>query len=212
MRRGEEILAGLRLIELLEFGARLVFVAGVTAERGQRVRRHRHEVVEGQAPRDVFDVRVEAAVLVHDEDAGQLPGGVGRAAHVHLDLAVALRRVDLDPLGLEALVVLGHLLRLGELRIQHVEQHHRGHAADRELGRAVEEGAPIDVPMHVVIEDGPELGIEIFRGQTFALLRFLHVAPSVQFSVHSEMLDTSLTKTRCPDNTGCAQVALSATV
>ena len=80
VRRGDEVFARLGLIELREPVARLVFVARVAAERRQRIGRERHEVVERQAARDVFDVRVEAAVLVHHEDAGQLAGGVGRAA------------------------------------------------------------------------------------------------------------------------------------
>ena len=49
--------------------AALVVVAGIAADRGEAVGRERHEVLEREPARDVFDVRVEPAVLVDDQDA-----------------------------------------------------------------------------------------------------------------------------------------------
>ena len=70
---------------------------------------------------------------------GSLPVALAGRHQIRLDLAVAVRRLDLDPLGLQPLVVLRHLLRLGELRVHQVEQHPGGHAADGKLRRAIEE-------------------------------------------------------------------------
>ena len=54
----------LRAIDLAEQLATLLVVARIAADRRETVRRERHEVLEREAPRDVLDVRVEAAVLV----------------------------------------------------------------------------------------------------------------------------------------------------
>ena len=73
--RGVEVLGHLRAIDLAEQLAALLVVAGIAADRREAVRRERHEVLEREPPRDVLDVRVEAAVLVDDEDARQLVRG-----------------------------------------------------------------------------------------------------------------------------------------
>jgi hypothetical protein len=51
--------------------ARLVLVRRRAAEGRKRVGRQRGETFERNAPRHVLDVRVEAAVLVDDDDAGR---------------------------------------------------------------------------------------------------------------------------------------------
>ena len=80
--RGDHVLARLRLVERAEQLARLVLVAGIAAEREQRVGREGDEVLERQAAGDVLDVRVQPAVLVHDEHARQLAVGLGRPNEV----------------------------------------------------------------------------------------------------------------------------------
>ncbi len=70
-RRGIQVLAHLHAIDLAEQLATLGVVARVAAHRREAVGRERHEALERDAARDVFDVRVEAAVLVNDEDRGQ---------------------------------------------------------------------------------------------------------------------------------------------
>jgi hypothetical protein len=70
-RRGDEVLARLGLVELLEQFARLVLVTRVAAEREQRVGREGDEAVQRQPARDVLDVRVQAAVLVHHQHQRQ---------------------------------------------------------------------------------------------------------------------------------------------
>ena len=160
-RGGHEVLARLRLIQLGKQLAGLVLVAGIAAERGQRVGRERDEVLERQPPGDVLDVRVQSAILVHDEDAGQLVLAVGRLGEVAAHLAVALRRVVLEDLGLEPLVVGRDLLRGDEVRVERVEQHRRGDAADGELLGLVEKAAAIDGAVDVGVEQNEQIRVEI---------------------------------------------------
>jgi len=70
-RAGEQILGPLRRIELGEQLAALVVVARVAAHGRETVRGEGIEVRQGKTPRDVFRVRIEAAILVDDENARQ---------------------------------------------------------------------------------------------------------------------------------------------
>ncbi len=53
--------------------AAIVVVAWIAANRRQAVRRQRQEAGDRRAARNVFDVRIESAVLVHDQNAGKRP-------------------------------------------------------------------------------------------------------------------------------------------
>ena len=55
----------------------------------------------------------------------------------------------------------GDHLRLGELRVERLEQHHGRHAADGELARAIQEAAAVDVAVHVCVEQDQEFLVEI---------------------------------------------------
>src|SRR3546814_377575 len=96
---GEEVLAHLVLVELAEQRARRVLVAGVAAEWEQRVGRERNESLQRQSPRDVFDVRIEAAILVRDQYQRQRSAGLGGFDQVAARGAVALGRCELDVPG-----------------------------------------------------------------------------------------------------------------
>ena len=74
VRRGDEVLAHLAAVDLPEQRRGLLVVARIAADRGQPVGREGDEVGDRQPPRDVLDVRVEAAVLVHDQDGRQFSG------------------------------------------------------------------------------------------------------------------------------------------
>jgi hypothetical protein len=128
-RRGDEVLARLALLQLGEQLARLVLVAGVAAEREQRVGREGDEAVQRQPARDVLDVRVQAAVLVHHQHQRQRAGGLRRPHQVAARLAVALGGIEVQPLGLDARVGRRHHLRRGELRAQRRQQAGRSGAA-----------------------------------------------------------------------------------
>ena len=70
-RGGHEILGHLLAVDLAEHLAAFVVVTGKAAQRGEPVRRKRHEVREGEPPRDVLDMRIQAAIFVDDDNAGQ---------------------------------------------------------------------------------------------------------------------------------------------
>ena len=67
----DEILIHCRTIALPLHDATFVVVAGVTAQRGQRVWCKRNETGDGKTPSDIFDIGIEAAVFVNDDDTRQ---------------------------------------------------------------------------------------------------------------------------------------------
>jgi len=70
-RSGDEILGSFGAVELAEQQAALVVVARITADGRKRVRRKRHEVRQGKAPRNILRVRIQSPILVDDDNAGQ---------------------------------------------------------------------------------------------------------------------------------------------
>jgi hypothetical protein len=170
---------------LVEFGKQLscgVLLTGVPAEWRQGIRCERHEVVERQAAGDVLDVRVQAAVLVHDQHTGQLACRAGGPREVPPHARVPLGRRVGEVLGLQALVVLGNLLRLGEPGVQRIEQHRGRHSTGGVLRRLVQEAAAINRTVHVGVEQDQHLGVEIVRGLAFHVIlhqyRQLRSAPA----------------------------------
>ncbi len=89
---GHEILGHLGAIDLAEELPTLLVVARIAADAGQPVGRERHEIGGAQTPRHIFDIRIEAAIFVHHQHAGQFPAGIGWTHQVPVDGAVALRR------------------------------------------------------------------------------------------------------------------------
>ena len=158
---GDEILARLRLVELAEQRARVVFVARITAQREQRVRRKRDEVFQRQTTRDVFDMRIQAAVLVNDQHHRQRLADLGRFHKIAARGAVTLRRGEFDVLRDQPRIVTGDFLRRGELRAERGEQPRRGAGADREARRADEEAATVDRAVDVLVEQLQHFWIEI---------------------------------------------------
>jgi len=88
---------------------------------------------------------------VNDDD-GREPVALRGAGEQPADRAVAARRLHGDPLGPDARVVGGDLLRPRVVRPQRLEQHRRRHAADGEGFRAVEERPAVDVAVLVEVE------------------------------------------------------------
>ena len=162
--RGHEVLARLGLVQRREQLARLVLGARIPAKREQRVGRKGHVVVERDPPRDVLDVRVQPAVLVHDQHRRQLARRLGRPHQIPAHLLVALGRRVLHVRRRQPRVVFGDLLRLGELRVQRVEHHRRGHAADGVLAGLVEEATAVERAVDVGVKQDQQFGIEISRG------------------------------------------------
>jgi hypothetical protein len=160
---GDEILARLFLIELLEEFAGLVLVAGIAAERREAVGREGDEIGQRETARNVGDMRVEAAIFMHDENDGELAGRLRRLHQIALHRPIALGRGIFDRLADDARVIFRDLLGFGEARLQRVERRGR---AQTELAGAVEKAATIDVAMDVEIEGFENPGIEVPGGQT----------------------------------------------
>ncbi|MNP29936.1 hypothetical protein D3C76_1229860 [compost metagenome] len=77
-------------VDLLLQRTALVVVAGVAAHRAQAIRGEGDETGLGQASRDVFDVRVEPTVFMHDHHRRGLAGGFCRTHQIGTNLPVAL--------------------------------------------------------------------------------------------------------------------------
>src|SRR5204863_7450224 len=75
-RGGDEILEPLGGIEFREELTALVVVARITAHRRNRVRSKCIEVLQGKAPRHVLRVRIEAPILMDDDNARQFRRGL----------------------------------------------------------------------------------------------------------------------------------------
>ena len=108
-------------------------------------------------------MRVQAAILVDDQDERELAAGLGQSREITAHFAVAARGVDLDVLGFEARVVRPNLLGFGELGAQRFQQARGGHAADGELRRALEEAAAVERAVHVRVEELEHLRVKIAR-------------------------------------------------
>ena len=101
------------------------------------------------AARHVLDVRVEAAVLVHDDDGGEfLP--LPRLGEIALEPRRAAR--DVDHLGNEARIALRDGLGPGVVVLEQRQQRGCGGGPAGERGETVEEGAAGQAAMGVAIE------------------------------------------------------------
>ena len=66
-------------------------IDGIAAQRRQRIGSKRYEIRDGQAPRDIANMRIQAAVLMDDQYGRQLAGGVGGPDQVALYRSISLR-------------------------------------------------------------------------------------------------------------------------
>ena len=79
-RRRHEILGHLGASTLPNSCRAFLVVARIAADAGQPVGRERDEIRRAQAPRHILDIRIQAAILVHHQHAGQLSRWRSRAA------------------------------------------------------------------------------------------------------------------------------------
>src|SRR5262245_28421900 len=87
----DEVFRHLRTVDVSECRGTLLIVSWIPSDRGQPVGRERHEVGDAETPRDIFDVRIEAPVLVNDEHRRNLAARVRRSNQISLDGAIAFR-------------------------------------------------------------------------------------------------------------------------
>ena len=170
---GEQVLAALLRIEPGEELHRLLLVAGIAADRRQRIGGERGIAVDGEAAGDVLDVRIEPAVLVDDDDAGPGARAFRRTREIAAHLSRSLRRWIVQVSGVDARIVLLHLLGERVVRAQTLQ--HRGcrESADGVSGRPVEELAPREHAVDVAVEE-----LQDFLGEITRLSAFHRVPPS----------------------------------
>ena len=71
-RRCKKVFLHLGAVDRAEQAAALLVVTRIAAHRSQSIGSKRIEALKSQPPPDVFDVRIQSAVLVNDENARQL--------------------------------------------------------------------------------------------------------------------------------------------
>ena len=127
-----------------------------------------------EPPRDVFDVGIEAAVLVNDEH-GRILACRRRPREVALDRAVALRRLARSRTrsGCARRLSRPAAPRRSWAAALRTARHRQ--PADGELRGAVEERAPIDVAVHVLVKEVEQLLRKVGR-----LLSLHGDAPSLE--------------------------------
>src|SRR5438128_1241833 len=91
-RSGNEIFGSLGAVQLSKCRSSFFLITWITTKRSEGIGRKCDEICHGETACNVADVRVQAAVLVNDDDRRQLPFGVGRLDEVATCLCVALRR------------------------------------------------------------------------------------------------------------------------
>ena len=141
--------------------AAFVVVAGIAAEWEEGVRPEGEKPGDGEASSDILDVGIESAVFVDDHDAGLFRGGPGGFGEIAAHFPGALGRGILGVFGLDAFVVLGHLLGEGVVRSERFEQRGDGDPADGEARGAFEESASVHPAVGVVVVEIEEFLIEV---------------------------------------------------
>ena len=123
--------------------------SGRAAERRQEVGRQRNETLKRKPPRDVADVRVQAAILVDDDDGRQLAVLVGRMHEIALHLAVCAGPCDV--LCRQPFIVGRHDLRRGGTCRQQRRDGGCGRPRTCQPGELVHEAATVERQMGVFV-------------------------------------------------------------
>ncbi|MBG6077759.1 hypothetical protein IWX85_003612 [Polaromonas sp. CG_9.11] len=152
----------------------LFFVGRITAQRRQRIRGKRHEAVQRQTPRNVFDVRVQAQVFVdhqHRRQSGR--ARTGRSCQVTLDAAIAGGRWNTRALGLEPRIVLRNLLSRCKVGAQRRQQADGGDPRRGKLLRLHQKTAPVQGAVDIGIKQNQQFLFKVLRGQAWRHGAFL---------------------------------------
>jgi hypothetical protein len=106
---------------------------------------------QGEPPRDVLDMRIQAAIFVDHDNTGQFRRRLGprigayRPDEISLDTSVPLRRRDGLVSGLDTVIGLGHLLTKSVVRHQRLDDDRRREAADCKFLYAFHESSAGDL-------------------------------------------------------------------
>ncbi len=164
---GKEVVHELfRIDRLLQFTT-LVIVARIAADRGQPVRRQRNETGFGNAARHVFDVRVQAAILMCDNHCRYFFGRFGRTYQIAANLTMPLGRRVGNILGNNVRVGKFHLFGQRVVGAQRGKQRAGGEAAKGEQRCTIEKLAPVDPAVCVVVIKLKQFRRKVFCSKTF---------------------------------------------
>src|SRR5205085_4323958 len=109
-RRGNKVLGDLLRLPLrLHLPAALV-IAGIAPKRRQRVRRKSEESFNRHAAGDIFDIRIQPSILVHDQHRWHLLFDPGWLYEIAAHLPPTFRRRILGVGSFDPLVVFRDLL------------------------------------------------------------------------------------------------------
>ncbi len=146
---GDGIRIGLGCVECADHLPRLVLVIGCPTVRRQEIGRKRDETFERHAARNVSYVRVQATILVNDDDGGKLARGIGGSDEISLHFAVGAGIGDV--LSLDTLVRLGDHFGFGTVGSQHRRDCGSGRSRTRERRQSLHETAAIQSEMGIFV-------------------------------------------------------------
>ena len=164
-RAVDHVRAQLALVEAGLQRAAVVVVARISAHRREPVGGERQKSFGRGSASHVLDVRVEAAILMDHEDGGERPRRI-RLDEIpaHRARGAARRGVGHVP-SLDPRIGEGDRLGLrvaGQQRLSHCE---RRHAADRQGAGALQELAPVDAAVTVLVVELEHAPVELELGQ-----------------------------------------------
>src|SRR5436309_7891879 len=147
-----EVFGSLGAIEFSKSLDCFFFIAGISADRSQRVGRKCDVVRHSQTPRDVPDVRVQTAIFMDKQDRRQFPFRISRCHQIAAGFGVALRGRIAKFLTLDSRIGGGNLLSQKKVRLEGFEHGCRCHAAHGILRSAVNKLTAVDATMHVTVK------------------------------------------------------------
>ena len=156
-----KVFCGFLLVQGGKQGAGLVFIAGVAAQRGQRIRGQHQITFQRQTTGNVFNVRIQPPVFMHHQNGGQLALHSGRAHQITFDGAIARRRRQLNHCSGNPLVVFGYLLGRSKVGTESGQQAGGCQTAYRELLGFFQKPPAIHDAVHIGIKKNQQFLVEI---------------------------------------------------
>jgi hypothetical protein len=150
--RRHKVLKHFLLVDHFEKVRCFLFIARVSANRCETIGRKGQEIRCSQTARDVFDIRVQAAVFVYHQYSGQLSISVRGTNEIPSDASVALWRRYGRIFRLDLLVVLGDLLCQSVIRPETFPDGHRRQAAYGILLCGIQEFTAAELAVNVTIK------------------------------------------------------------
>ena len=166
-RRRYKVLKHFALVDRLKKRRSFLFVAGISANRGESVRSKSEEILSAQTSSDVLDVRVEPAIFMDHEHSGQFLVRVGRTNEISADAPVSPGRRDGLITGPQPFVVLRDLLSKQVIGAKTFPDGRRGQTAEGKPLCRLQKRSTAYLAVNVTIEDVQQFLWEIGRFLSF---------------------------------------------